>query len=230
MNEFTPIAAVLVGFLGGVHCLAMCGGVVSALTFTLAPDGKAKTANIPYLLSYNLGRISSYTLAGAIAGGIGVMLASVVSLQYAQQFLLLVAALFMLAMGLYLGGWWMGLVRIEKLGGRIWRHVEPLGRKLLPVRSLHQAFFLGLLWGWLPCGLVYSVLIWATAAGSALNGALLMFSFAIGTLPNLLLMGTAAGWLSAYIKKPAVRYSAGALVIGFGLIMLFGLITQYLDP
>ena len=226
MNEFSPIAAALVGLLGGVHCLAMCGGIVGALTLSLKSEQQGRAASLPYLLSYNLGRISSYTAAGAIAGGIGVMLAGIVSLQYAQQVLLLLAALFMLAMGLYLGGWWMGLTRIERLGGHAWRHIEPMGRKLLPVRSLKQAFLLGLLWGWLPCGLVYSVLIWATTAGSALNGALLMFSFALGTLPNLLLMGTAANWLSAHTRKPVIRRLAGGLVICFGLYMLYGLLVQ----
>ena len=129
----------------------------------------------------------------------------------------------MILLGLYLAGWWSGLARVERAGGLLWKRIEPLGRRLLPVRSPWQALLLGMVWGWLPCGLVYSVLIWSLSAGGMLQGALLMGAFGLGTLPNLLLMGAAAGWLAGTLRQPLVRRIAGTLVILLGLAMLFQL-------
>lgn len=217
LTESSFIAAFLVGLLGGVHCVGMCGGIVGALTFGL-PDAVRQSPRrmLPFLLVYNLGRILSYVLAGALLGGIVTLAGQLLSIHRWQQGLLVLAAAFMLLLGLYIGGWWQGLLKLEQLGGRLWRHLEPLGRSLLPVRGLPQAFLLGLLWGWLPCGLVYSVLIWAMASGSAASGALLMFGFGLGTLPNLLAMGVFAAGLAGFVRRPAVRRLAGGLIIAFG--------------
>lgn len=217
------IGAFVVGLLGGVHCLGMCGGIVGALTLG-QPGPRASAPGFWMLqLGYNLGRLTSYMLAGALAGGLGLLLASAGPLGEAQKLLSVVAGLFMIVLGLYLAGWWNGLSKVERAGGTLWRRIEPLGRRLLPVRSPGHAFLLGMVWGWLPCGLVYSTLIWALSAGGVLSGALLMGAFGLGTLPNLLLMGAAAGWLAGWLRKPAVRRLAGALVILFGLMMLFQL-------
>ncbi len=224
MIDFVPLTAFVVGLLGGVHCLGMCGGIVGALTFGLPENRRKGIRFLPFQLAYNAGRILSYTLAGAIAGGIGVLLAGVLPVQQAQNILIVMAAVFMILMGLYIGGWWNGLTFLEKAGGSLWHRLEPLGRKMMPVKSPLQAFALGLVWGWLPCGLVYSVLVWAISAGSAMQGAMLMAAFGLGTLPNLLLMGVAAGWLGQRVKKPAVRYVAGGLIIGYGIYMLANLI------
>lgn len=216
-NDMTFWAALLVGFFGGVHCIGMCGGIVGALTFGLPAEKRATARQLmPYLLAYNLARISSYTLAGAIAGLIGALGLSLIPLQHAQLYLLIIAGLFMILMGLYVGGWWFGLTRIERVGSRLWRYIEPFGRRLMPVRSPRQALLLGFVWGWLPCGLVYSVLIWALSAGSAAQGALLMLGFGLGTLPNLLLMGAFAAQLSAFTRQKWVRWVAGTAVTGFG--------------
>lgn len=223
MTDFLPLTAFVIGLLGGVHCLGMCGGIVGALTFGLPEAQRRGLQQLPFQLAYNLGRILSYTLAGAVAGGLGVLLAGVLPVQLTQKVLIMFAAVFMILMGLYIAGWWNGLTVVEKAGGRLWRRIEPLGRKLMPVTSAAQAFALGLVWGWLPCGLVYSVLVWAVSAGSAQEGAVLMAAFGLGTLPNLLLMGAAAGWLGMHVKKPAVRYMAGGLIIAYGLYMLASL-------
>ena len=223
MTDFVPLTAFVIGLLGGVHCLGMCGGIVGALTFGLPEAQRRGLKLLPYQLAYNLGRILSYTLAGAVAGGLGVLLGGVLPVQLGQNVLIVFAAVFMILMGLYIGGWWNGLTLVEKAGGSLWRRVEPLGRKMMPVTSVAQAFVLGLVWGWLPCGLVYSVLVWAVSAGSAQQGAVLMAAFGLGTLPNLLLMGAAAGWLGMHIKKPAVRYVAGGLIVAYGLYMLASL-------
>ena len=126
----------------------------------------------------------------------------------------------MLLLGLYLAGWWPALAAVEKLGGRLWRHLEPLGRRLLPVRNPLQAFGLGLIWGWLPCGLVYAALAWALASGSAATGAVRMLAFGLGTLPMLLALGTAAERLGRIVRHPRLRQAAGGIILAFGLYTL----------
>ena len=219
--DVSYLAAFLVGLLGGVHCVGMCGGIVGALALGLPQEVRHSARMLPYLLAYNLARIASYTLAGALLGGVGYLAAHWSGLRHAQLGLQLLAALFMIALGLYLAGWWLGLGRLERAGGRIWRHIEPLGRRFLPVRTPAQAFSLGLLWGWLPCGLVYSVLVWSISRGDAIAGALLMLSFGLGTLPTLLLMGVAATRLSAFVRHTWVRRVAGLLVMSFGVLSLY---------
>ena len=217
-TETSYIAAFLVGLLGGVHCVGMCGGVVGALSFGLSEDIRQQPRRmLPYLLAYNLARISSYTLAGVLLGGSSALAMQLVAINQLQQGLLVFAGIFMILLGLYVGGWWPVLLRLEHAGGVIWRRIEPLGRRLLPVRSVLQAFLLGLVWGWLPCGLVYSVLIWAMASGGPLEGGLLLLSFGLGTLPNLLAMGLFAASLSRWVRYPWVRWAAGEVIILFGL-------------
>ncbi len=217
------MGAFVVGLLGGVHCLGMCGGIVGALTLG-QPSARATEPGFWLLqLGYNLGRLASYMAAGALAGGLGLLLAGAGPLADAQKLLGILAGLFMIVLGLYLAGWWSGLAKVEQAGGVVWKRIEPLGRRLLPVRSPLHAFLLGMVWGWLPCGLVYSVLIWSLSAGGVGQGALLMGAFGLGTLPNLLLMGAAAGWLGGLLRRPLVRKLAGSLVILFGLMMLLQL-------
>jgi sulfite exporter TauE/SafE len=141
--------------------------------------------------------------------------------QTAQRVLLGLAGLFMVAMGLYLAGWWVGLGRLERAGGVLWRRLEPYGRRLMPVRHPGQALALGLLWGWLPCGLVYSTLVWSVSSGGAWQGAALMLAFGLGTLPNLLLMGVAAGAIARLARDARVRQVAGGAVLLFGLWTLW---------
>ena len=217
------MGAFVVGLLGGVHCLGMCGGIVGALTLG-QPSARAAEPGFWLLqLGYNLGRLASYMAAGALAGGLGLLLAGAGPLADAQKLLGILAGLFMIVLGLYLAGWWSGLAKVEQAGGVVWKRIEPLGRRLLPVRSPLHAFLLGMVWGWLPCGLVYSALIWSLSAGGVGQGALLMGAFGLGTLPNLLLMGAAAGWLGGLLRRPLVRKLAGSLVILFGLMMLLQL-------
>ncbi len=222
MMEIQWAAALVVGLLGGVHCVGMCGGIVSALTFGLPAERRASLARmLPLVLAYNLGRILSYGLAGAVAGGFGYLLAESLPLWQAQRVLYGLAGLFMVLMGLYLGGWWALLGRLERLGGRLWSRLEPLGRRLLPVSSPPRALVLGLVWGWIPCGLVYSTLVWALSSGGAWQGAALMLAFGLGTLPNLLGMSFLVGGLARWSRQPWVRRLAGGLVTAFGLWTLW---------
>ena len=222
MTESQLISAFLVGLLGGVHCVGMCGGIVGALTMSLPADYRREPRRmLPHVLAYNAGRVASYTVAGGLLGGAGYVASRLSGLYQAQMVLAIIAGLFMVALGLYLGGWWFGLTRIEEAGGGLWRRIEPLGRHFLPVSTPYRAFALGLVWGWLPCGLVYSVLIWAMASGSVSTGALITASFGLGTLPTLLALGVVATRLAAFVRRPSVRRVAGGIVIAFGLLQLW---------
>lgn len=202
----------------------MCGGIVATLTAGLPASRRARLATqLPLQLGYNLGRIAGYTLAGALMGALGVVAIQFLPLHLAQRVLYGIAAVFMILLGLYLGGWWRGLVRLERIGAVLWRRIEPLGRRLLPIRNGWQALGVGLVWAWLPCGLVYSVLIWAVSSGGPLQGAALMLAFGLGTLPNLLGIGLLAGAAARFSEQIWMRHVAGALVLGFGLFALWQL-------
>ncbi|WP_455205661.1 sulfite exporter TauE/SafE family protein, partial [Kaarinaea lacus] len=129
----------------------------------------------------------------------------------------LFAGLMMVAMGLYLAGWWRGLVYVEKLGGYVWKYLQPIGNHLMPVTHAWQALLLGVIWGWLPCGLVYSTLTLSATAAHWQQSSLIMFSFGLGTLPVMLLTGAFAHQVKTWIQKRSVRNVAAVLVIGFGV-------------
>lgn len=213
MADLAPLllSAVILGLLGGGHCLGMCGGLMGALTLAIPPEQRARRLRL--LLSYNLGRIFSYTLAGGLIGLAGWAVAN----SPAAMLLRVIAGLLLISMGLYLAGWWSGLTRVEAIGRGLWRHLQPLASRLMPIRTLPQALLLGSLWGWLPCGLVYSTLLWAASQGSATESALLMAAFGLGTLPVLLATGLAAERMARLLRKRGVRVAGGVLVILFGL-------------
>ena len=213
MLELAPllVSAVILGLLGGGHCLGMCGGLMGALTLAIPPEQRGRRLRL--LLAYNLGRILSYASAGLLLGLAGWAVAS----SPAALALRVVAALLLIAMGLYLAGWWSGLTRIEALGRGLWRHIQPLASRLLPVSSLPRALLLGALWGWLPCGLVYSTLLWAASQGNAGYSAALMLAFGLGTWPVLLATGLAAERVNALLRRRSVRVAGGVLVMLFGI-------------
>ncbi|MGC3871770.1 sulfite exporter TauE/SafE family protein [Halomonas sp. GXIMD04776] len=225
--DLPPLAAAFVfGLLGGAHCIGMCGGIMSALTFAVPPSMRSTARLSGLLLGYNLGRIASYMMAGALVAGLGTLLGSASnSLRLVLQIL---AALMLILMALYLANWWRGLIRIEALGRRLWRYIEPLGRRLMPVVKIPQAIALGAVWGWLPCGLVYSMLTWSLAGGDPARGAALMGAFGLGTLPALLITGVAARQMTNLIRHPATRTIAALLIIAFALWQLWSLWPQLL--
>lgn len=209
----------IVGLLGGVHCFGMCGGIVSALSLQ-TENGKG---HLPVHLAYNAGRLLSYVLAGMLVGMMsGAGFHWVRDQWLFRIFLYALSNVMLLALGLYLLGLPLFLAPLERLGQRLWRILQPLTRRCLPVRGMAQAFPLGMLWGWLPCGLVYSALTSALTTGSPAGGALVMLAFGLGTLPNLLLAGLLTGRLRAWIQSPWVRRLAGIGVIGFAIQGFWG--------
>lgn len=220
MIEFSPLAAFLAGLLGGGHCAGMCGGIVTALTLQPGQRANPNSKLWSLQLVYNLSRVTSYTLLGALAGLLGSAVALFEFVLPLGRVLYIFANLMLVALGLYLAGIWYALRAIERLGGGLWQHVQPHFARLLPIRSLRQAAAAGLLWGLLPCGLVYSVLTMAFASSHPLTGAALMLAFGAGTLPNLLAFGILAARLKTFLQRIWVRRLAG---IGVAAMGIFGL-------
>jgi len=218
MPELPYLALLLIGLLGGTHCIGMCGGIVGALSM-------GGPARLSLHLAYNLGRVTSYATAGAIAGALGQAGMALSGQWPLRSALYVLANLMLVALGLYLMGVTRALAFSERAGQQLWRHLQPLSRRYLPARTAAQAFPLGLLWGWLPCGLVYSALATALTTGSASHGAGLMLVFGVGTLPNLLLAGLLAARLQAYVRQPLVRMLSGMLILGFGIWGLLSLLA-----
>lgn len=217
MTEFSIVAVFFVGLLGGVHCLGMCGSIVGILTAQL-PKNRALW---PFHLAYNCGRITSYSIAGLLVGAIGqagLLWRDEVPIQH---LLFGLSSLMLIALGLYLAGIWGLVGRIEKIGGFLWKRIQPYANSLFPITTPQRAFMLGTLWGWLPCGLVYSVLVAAMASGQAQSGALIMLAFGLGTLPNLLGIGLFWERCRHWVQSPKIRLFAGLVVISFGMYGLF---------
>ncbi len=213
MTEFSIIAVLLIGLLGGVHCLGMCGSIVGVFTSQVPKD----SARWPFHLGYSGGRIVSYAAAGALVGAIGQAGLLMRDAVPVQHLLFALSSLMLVALGLYLAGVWGVVRRLERMGGGLWKRLQPYTTRLLPVNTVPRALGLGALWGWLPCGLVYSVLLTSLASGSAAQGALIMLAFGLGTLPNLLAIGLFWDSVKGWVQSPRVRLAAGLLVVAFGV-------------
>ena len=203
------IAMTSIGLLGAGHCVGMCGGIVSALGFASREGGSVRL-----MLGYNLGRITSYAAAGALVALLGQWGSTYLAL---GPVLRVASGVILVLMGCYLGGWWRVLVHLERLGSRFWKYIQPLGQSLLPVRSLPQALALGMLWGALPCGLVYTALAYAAASAEVSNGMLLMVAFGLGTTPAMVAGGLLAGRLKVLLQRQSVRAVMAVVMIVFGI-------------
>ena len=207
------LAALSIGFLGSSHCLVMCGGIASALQLSMPQLNLLQQLKLQLMLS--LGRLTTYSVLGALTGAFGA--AVLVKLGISLFWLKLLAGLMLLLMAFYVARLWFALTLLEKLGAALWRKIQPYAKTLLPLDSSPKALAYGLCWGFLPCGLVYSSLGWSLASGSALQGALLMFAFGLGTLPAMLAVGSFARSLSRFKNKNWVRSSAALLLALYAL-------------
>lgn len=197
------------GLLGSGHCVAMCGGLAVGLGSAADRGSESGIA-----LGYTLGRILSYSFAGALVAALGYWGHTYLALGPALK---VFAGLIVVLMGLYIADWWKFLVHLEKLGAYLWRFIQPLGRYWLPVTSIPRALALGALWGWLPCGLVYTALAYSATAADPLVGAVMMAAFGLGTAPAMLLAGLFPGGVRQKLTNRQGRRIAGAAMIIFGL-------------
>lgn len=215
------LLAFVVGLFSALHCVGMCGGIMGALALSLSPAVRGSWGRLGlFLVAFNLGRVCSYGAAGALLGWLGQRLTAATAQTGLHQGLRLLAALILIGVGLHMAGWFPRFAVIERIGAPLWRRLQPLGRLLLPVASLPRAVGYGAVWGWLPCGLVYSMLLSAPAQADPVGGALFMLSFGLGTLPTLIATGFLAGRLHQLARNPRVRVGAGLSVVALGLFAL----------
>jgi sulfite exporter TauE/SafE len=242
----TVVSAFLLGLSGAAHCVGMCGGIVATLAsregrlpagqaviaFTHPhADGvvgvhrsSAGTAVLTPLL-YNLGRISSYSIAGALAGAAGSAAWLGSTLLPLQQAAFVIASLMMILIGLHLAGLPVLSHWFERMGAWVWKLVEPAARASLRRPGLRGAFLAGAAWGWVPCGLVYSALTAALVSGSAAAGAAIALAFGLGTLPALSVLGWATGRSLARARTSRLLRVMGVLIVAWGIAGLL-----HLDP
>lgn len=216
------LAAILMGFLSSLHCIGMCGSIIGTLSYSLAPEIRNNKFRLFALVfNYNLGRILSYALAGGLVG----FLSSMVNLPFDQgqghRILQILSAIVMTGAGLHLAGWFPRFAYIEKMGVGLWKLVEPFGRKLIPVHNSLQALFFGMIWGWLPCGLIYTALALAATTGDVLNSSMTMLAFGLGTLPAVMGIGIMTQLLARISKAKHLRQAVGVLFIIFAMLAAF---------
>jgi len=216
-------AAFMIGMLGAGHCITMCGGISGAIAHA-SNNSSYPSALTP--LFYNLGRIGSYTLIGAVVG-----YTAQIGLNFGAGYDLLVILRFisgvtLILIGLYIAQLNSAILQLEKVGRVLWRYIQPLARQFLPLKTPFHAFPLGFLWGWLPCGLVYSALTLALSSGSTINAALIMFTFGLGTFPMMFLIGNLSTKFNDLIRHSNFKRFSGLVLILFGLHVIYIAIVQ----
>lgn len=212
------LAAFVIGLFSSLHCIGMCGSIIGTLTYSLSQELRSnKRILFSIVLSYNLGRIASYAIAGAIVG--------VLSLPFnegqAYRLLQLASAAIMAGAGLYIGGWFPRFAYIEKMGSRFWKLIEPFGRRMIPVKTRSQAMLFGMVWGWLPCGLIYTALALAATTGNVVHSSMTMLAFGLGTLPAVVGVGIMTSWLARLSKAKLFKQAVGIMFILFALLAAF---------
>lgn len=210
IDPFDFATAFLIGLAGAGHCFGMCGGIISALSFNTHNSNQIRIQ-----LTYNLGRISSYTLL-ALAFS---LFFQTFSNYYegVSYFLRTFAAVILFFMALYLLKRSQIILKIEKLGSFGWKYIAPAAKKLLPIKTTKHAFLAGFVWGWLPCGLVYSSLIWISARSTPLEAVILMVAFGLGTLPAMLATGIFSGNLKENWSKLHLNTISGTFMLIYAL-------------
>ncbi len=206
------VAALLMGFFGSPHCLGMCGGLVTA--FGLSMKDVSPTKRRALVATYHLGRLTSYALLGLVAGLIGVTVLAPLLQGNSMPRILLGLVL------VFVGVTMLGapfLTKLERFGMRFWQYLSPLRQKVFPLNTFPRALTAGLLWGFLPCGLVYGALLIAVVAHNPLSGAALMFVFGLGTIPMLVATHETVGWLRDKIGRFRLRQLNGAVMVLSGL-------------
>jgi len=219
-DPLSASAAFVVGMAGSVHCLAMCGGISGALGMRSRRVAGPSAAAM-HAVTYQIGRLSSYTLAGAIVGASGATLQAMFDLDRIALAARIMAGLVLICMALGVLFNWRPLSRLERLGGRLWSRMAPLARKL-PADGFAGSLLLGMLWGWLPCGFIYSMLIFAALTGGTLQAAVMMLCFGLGTAPAVFGASLLSARLWRFTVAQGLNTAAGWLLLAFGALMMLG--------
>jgi len=223
INYPLTVSALLIGLASSIHCVGMCGGIIGALSYSLPDTVRGnRWRHFAYIAAYNLGRLASYALMGLLLGLLGKEFFGNLFAGSGHLVIRLLATLLIVLTGFYLAGWFPQFSRVERVGDRLWQRLAPLARRLIPVKSLPQGLLYGAVWGWLPCSLVYTVLLLSIASGGASQGMASMLAFGLGTLPSMVSTGLFASWLRRHTARPAVRTWIGValIVIAAGSLLI----------
>jgi len=219
-------AALIAGLLGSAHCVGMCSGL-SGL-FAVNASVSSLRSQLPMALTYNLGRILSYAVLGIIVGSFGSVIVKVSpSIAGPVRF---VSGAVIILVGLKVAFDWRFLNIVERMGSTLWSRIAPVAQRLVPVTSFPKALGLGLVWGWLPCGLVYSVLLIAATSAKPLSGAIVMFAFGVGTLPAMVMTGLGAAQLSRIMRRRGTRIGLGLLIVILGVLTIAMPVAKWMAP
>lgn len=206
-------AALLTGILGGAHCVAMCGGI--ATSFSVGSRGWWAA------MQPNFGRVAGYMVAGAIVGGLGGTLLGLAKTPWLGTAMRAAVGIVLILAGLRMLD---GKNRLPRFFGgpanRFWRLLQPLQRRLLPTNTGPRRFLLGMVWGWMPCGLSSTMLAAAWLSASPVHGALTMAAFGLGTLPVMVSLTWAGQRIGQRLQRGSFRITAGILVILSGVLTL----------
>jgi sulfite exporter TauE/SafE len=216
-SNLTLIAALTAGLVGSAHCLGMCGGIAAALGMSARSGASGRGLASLYAVLFGLGRIGGYMVIGALAGLLGQRFAAAIDVPTWSAITRVATGVMLLLIGLQVAFHLKLLAPIEQGGARIWRRISPLARRFIPVRGPHHALALGLLWGWLPCGLVYSVALLAMLAETPLQSALLMGAFGLGTLPSMTAVAMSSAQVGWQAPQGRMRRFAGLVLVAFGV-------------
>jgi uncharacterized protein len=213
--HLTLAAAFLAGISGGAHCAAMCGPLIG---IACGPCRRGLERNwLGQTLAYNAGRIGTYVMAGMVTGSLGAAGLALRGTPMTQHGLLLVMSLSLILMAAYVAGLTPFVRTVERAGAVAWRHIGPRARRFLPVTTPGRAFGLGLVFGWLPCGMVYVTLIAALATADPFRGGLIMAAFGLGTLPNVLAIAAWFKYIAAAAKGRLARMLIAAVIAAMGI-------------
>ena len=226
MSELLPLlsAALLAGLLGSAHCLGMCAGI-SGL-FGVSAEVRTLGRQLPMSIAYNSGRILTYALLGVVVATFGSAL--VEAKPTLAKPILLVTGSVIILIGLQVAFNWRLLNPIERMGAVLWQKLAPVARHFVPVTNVPRAFGLGLLWGWLPCGLVYSVLLIAATSAQPLHGGATMVAFGLGTMPAMIMTGIGAAQLSSVMRRRGARLGLGLLIVALGVLTIVMPVSSWL--
>jgi len=221
MGNMSLAAAFIAGVAGSVHCLAMCGGISGALGMRSRQLGVAPGRAFWHAVCHQAGRLASYSIAGILCGGFGGALAALFDLDRIALAVRILAGLLLIAMSLRVLLGWRLLGGIERLGAHLWSRLAPLARRT-GAQGLGSSLLFGMIWGWLPCGLVYSMLMFATMSGSAELGGATMLLFGLGTLPAMLGGSLISAKVWRLIMARGLNTAAGVLLFAFGILTVLG--------
>ncbi|MGD9339648.1 MAG: sulfite exporter TauE/SafE family protein [Chromatiales bacterium] len=210
-------AALVAGLIGSAHCFGMCGGIAGAMGMAAAQNGVRGGRLGLQATLYNVGRITSYVVAGVIVGLLGSALGDMIDLPSWSLWLRGITGLVLVLLGLQIAFGWRLLTFLERGGARLWRRLSPLAGRLLGKRGAINALGLGMLWGWLPCGLSYSMLLVAATTGTAVGGGAIMLAFGLGTLPSMIGASYAGGRIGGLPGGRRTRVIAGLLIALMGI-------------